>query len=184
MKKLLSLTMALITAMTLSACGKKAEEPVKSADYTPPVAAEPAEPAEPEEGGIVSSIRDALTGSATLKCEYTDEDGEKSIVYLKGQMVRIEGTTTEGTDTLGINGLVRDNKMYVWSANSTSGFLIDFSKIQPEDDTMKMGETPIHSSDDVVNELEAKGQNCERTSVADSYFDVPADIDWMGDLVQ
>lgn len=181
MKKILSLMAVILFAATLSACGKKAEEPVKTDTVTPPVVTEPAEA---EDTGVISSIKDALLGGSVLKCDYTDEeDGTTSTIHMKGNMVLIESVIQGGTQVeTKVTGLVRDNKMYVWSGESTDGIMIDFSQIKPEDETMKMGETQIHSSDDVVNEIEQKKTNCVKESLPDTAFDIPTTINWVNNM--
>lgn len=174
--------MAFFFAATLSACGQKTEQTQEAApSATPPSASTTPSAAQPAstDNGIIADIKDALTGSAVLKCDYTDQDGTKSTVHLKGKMVLIE-STMNGKESVKINGLVRDNKMYIWSGESTAGFVIDFSKIKPSEATMKMGDTQIHSSDDVVNELEKKKENCTKESLPDSAFDVPTSVKWNG----
>jgi hypothetical protein len=179
MKKVLGFFILAMLTITLSACGSKKEEQTEAATDTTSVKTDTVPANTAEDTGVIGSIKDALTGSTTLKCNYTDDEGTTSTVHLKGNMVLIE-SITPGTEAIMVKGLVRDNKMYIWSDRSTDGFMIDFSKIKPEDSTMKMGQTQIHSSDDVVGELEKKKENCQKESLPDSSFEVPTGIKWPG----
>jgi len=161
-----------LVAFSLSACGSKPEQ-------TEEVKTTPAPSAQTEETGVITSIKNALTGSATIKCNYTDEDGEVSVVYLKEKMVRVQAAeTNDDGSTFNIEGLIRDNKAYLWSDTSTEGWVFDYSQIDAEGGGMTMGDRAIHSSDDVIDELEAKGENCEKTSVPSDFFEIPSNITW------
>lgn len=175
MKKLIEFSLALLLIAFLSACGEESQdssvsEPADSAAVTQPAT---------ETSGIFDSIKDALNKSIPLKCSYTSPEGDKSTVYFKKDVVRID-TEKQASGDPGFYGLVKENKMYIWGEDSDTGMVFDFSKIKPEDNSMKIGEKPIHSTDDIVNEIETQKQNCSKAVVSDSIFDVPADIKFLG----
>jgi hypothetical protein len=145
----LKLLTLLVLPLFLSACG--------------PVAQKPPEPPK----NVFTSIKDAVTKQLLLKCEYKDNDST-TITYIKGNMIRMVGTGKE----VGIEGIIKDGKFYLWNTTDKKGMTLDLSKMEGA----KMGETPIKSSDDVVNALEAKKENCALSPESASMFDLPADV--------
>ena len=120
---------------------------------------------------VFTSIRDAVTRQLTLKCEYTDEDGQTTTTYIKGQMVRMVGA---GSGTTKIEGLMKDNKFYLWSSENKQGMVLEIAKLT--EGGAKMGEKEIKSIDDVIGVLEEKKDKCKVTSEGAGLFEVPADI--------
>src|SRR3989344_6256300 len=77
-------------------------------------------------GNIITSIRDAMMKSMSLKCEYPDEKGNKVTTYVKGENVRVVGYATEQNAGQG-HILMRDKKMYMWDEKSKQGTMIDLN---------------------------------------------------------
>lgn len=120
---------------------------------------------------VFTTIRDAVTKNITLKCEYTDEDGEKILTHIQGMKVRLKGSGEEAD----FEGLMRDGKYYLWSVSKKEGMIIDMTKFV-EGDSVKMGERVIKSIDDVVAVLEEKKQNCSVVSVEANFFEIPGEV--------
>ena len=78
-----------------------------------------------------------------------------------------------------VHGVIRDNKMWIWGDNADKGVLINFSKIT--DDSIKMGNQPVHSQDDIIARLEDKKDTCRTTTIADSEFALPAGLSFLGE---
>lgn len=119
-----------------------------------------------------TSIKDAVDRSIALKCEYTDESGEKTIASIKGKQIRMD-SVVEGTDGK-FHGIIRDNKMWIWADKQPEGMMLDFAKVT--DDSLKMGDKVIRSQDDIVAKLEEKKDTCKTATIADSDFDLPTSI--------
>lgn len=137
-----------------------------------------------EDKNLFTSIKDAISKSITLKCDYVDEEGNKAIVYLKGKVVRMESEAVIGEgQTQKIYSLIKDNKFYIWGYTSNTGLVFDMSK-QAANENKSMGDTKIKSSDDMINELEAKKENCKHEVVSDSFFEVPSDINFTSNLFE
>jgi len=119
-----------------------------------------------------TSIKDAVDRSIALRCEYNDDNGEKTIANIVGKQIRLDSqsTSTQGN----FHGVIKDNKMYIWADTSKDGMMIDFSKIK--DDSLKMGDKPIRSTDDIITKLEEKKDTCKTTTAAASQFDLPSDV--------
>jgi len=122
---------------------------------------------------VFTSIRDAITKNIALRCEYTDESGNTSINYIKGNMIRVDNEVEGKT----MHALMKDEKIYIWSDDSKDGFLMDMSNMETSDD-FKMGEDVIHDSEDIIAKLESQNR-CMAEGISDSYFEVPRDINFV-----
>lgn len=140
-----------------------------------PKAPQAQNPAQPQEDkSLFSSIRDAFNRSLALRCEYTDEDGQKSVNYIKNKMIRTETVSTEGEQ---VYALFRDDKLYMWGPGSNQGMVFELAALQESND-VKMGGTTIHGTDDIINELENKKDQCQVQTLADSLFTVPQNVNF------
>jgi hypothetical protein len=125
---------------------------------------------------VFTSIKDAISKQIALRCEYTDENGNTSINYIKGNMIRVDGKVGEQASS----ALMRDDKIYVWTADSKEGFVMDMKGLQNSSD-IKMGGEKIQTTEDIINKLEAEKTKCHAEAVPDSMFVVPSEInfsDW------
>jgi len=120
---------------------------------------------------IFSSIQDAISKQLLLKCEFTDTDGQKTITYIKGQVVRMVGTGEEST----VEGLMKDNKFYVWDSQKKAGMIIDLAQMTG-DGGASMGGKQVRSIDDVVNVLQENKQNCSLSPESASLMELPTDV--------
>lgn len=122
---------------------------------------------ESEGSNAISSIKDALSKSVSMNCEFTDSMGRVSKVSIKNGAVRGEFTGT-GTEESG-NMILRDNKMYVW--NNGQGFMMEIP--EGEWDNAMNGEG---EAGDYLKELEQYKDSCKPAVVSDSIFTVPTDV--------
>lgn len=124
-----------------------------------------------QDKGVLESISDAFNKSKSLKCEYTDDEtGQKTISYIKNQMIR-----TESND---FNAIFKDQKMYIWQAGSAQGFVVDTESIEDEEDAA-MGEMEVSSADEIIAGLEAYKDYCSIQNVSNSVFDLPANVEFV-----
>jgi len=149
------ISLILITILLLSACQKKPTENNLSQSDT----------------NVFTSIQDAVNKQLVLKCEYTDSDGQKTITYIKGQVVRLKGTGEEAN----VDGLMKDNKFYLWDGTKKEGMEIDMSK-WAEDGSLKMGERPIKSVADVIAVLQEKKDSCSLSPESAGLLELPSDV--------
>jgi hypothetical protein len=149
------LTLILIAALLFSGCQKNTVENKPS--QTKP--------------DVFTSIQDAITKQLVLKCEYADTDGQKTTTYIKGQTVRMVGTGKEET----IQGLMKDNKFYLWDSVKKEGMELDLTKMTA-DGSVKMGDKPIKSTDDVVAVLQEKKDSCSLSPQSANLLELPTDV--------
>lgn len=123
-------------------------------------------------GGKYSSIKDALTKSVSLECEYTDPEGASSHVWVKNGAIRADMT---GGDTES-NGstIIKDKKMYFW--NEKGGYVVTIPDVTPVEG-MEDASTD-NQSEDFLKDLEEYKENCKPAVVSDSLFSVPTDIEF------
>ena len=134
---------------------------------------------------LITSIKDAFNHSATLRCDYLDENGNSTIAYIKDRKIFMEEdvknpdqSTQNGQKIDTVKGLILDDKMYLWSGTSDKGLIVDFKK-PSAGNIPKMGDKEIHSTDDVIGKLEEKKERCKTATVDDSQFELPKDIQFM-----
>lgn len=164
MKKVIFL---LCLILVLGGCGKAAQNQQQSQ-------------AQPQEDkGIFSSIKDAFNRSLTLRCEFTDESGNKSVNYIKNKMIRTE-TMQDGKQ---MYGLFRDNKMYLWGPDSNQGMVFNLDEMN---DDSQAGNEDVQTTDDIINELEQFKDKCRVDNAADSLFAVPGNVNFsnLNDLMK
>jgi len=124
---------------------------------------------------VFSSIRDAFDRSMTLRCEYIDEDGQKSINYIKNKMIRTDSPDPSGKQ---VYALFRDEKLYMWGPDSNQGMVFELADLKESND-VQMGGSTIHGTDDIISELEQRKDKCSTQSVPDSMFEVPSNVNFM-----
>ncbi|RJQ35773.1 hypothetical protein C4559_06380 [Candidatus Microgenomates bacterium] len=123
-----------------------------------------------EDGSVFGSIKDALSKSLSLQCEYSDESGRKTMVYIKGGAIRsnVSGKTPEESGS----SIVKDGKLYFW--NSKEGIMMAFNMqdLGKEITPVQSGENP----QSVVQDLEKYKENCKPATVDSSLFTPPSDV--------
>jgi hypothetical protein len=101
-----------------------------------------------------------------MKCNYTDEEGKQSVIYIKNGMLYSEASQTGMT----IKGLSRDNKFYIRSDQEAQGMMVDLTTTQD----IKIKETPVTTTQGMIEVIQ-KDSTCTAENVADSLFQIPAD---------
>lgn len=120
-------------------------------------------------GNVFTSIKDALSKSISLQCEY-DQNGVKTTAYIKAGAIRSD--TTGKTPEESGSAIIKDKKMYFW--NSQGGFMMEFKDdgTTPSTAPSNAGEKP----QDIMNSLEQYKDSCKPAVVSDSLFTPPANV--------
>ncbi len=132
-----------------------------------------------EDKSIVDSVADVF--SSVKRCEYVDEDGQKSVMHIKGDDIYVEAdaaTATATAEDLDMEGLVTGDKMYMWSKTTREGLYFDLATLT-EEDAVTMKDVVIRSSKDMVAFLEKEGMNCGKSDVGSEKFTFPTDVKFM-----
>lgn len=184
MKKTASLALIMVLPFFLAACTTKpkTENAPKGNGNKPQTTQQPnnneSDKKADDSKNVFSSIKDALARNIALNCKYEDKEltgGVTVNTYIKGNMVYMESTQKISGKDINMQGIMRDNKYYVWSDASPQGMLFDLTKITEKNSATLKGAN-VKSTDDVINKLEENKQNCKPTTIEDSKFVVPTTI--------
>lgn len=119
-------------------------------------------------GNIFTSIKDALSKSISLKCDYPDPTGKGTITsYIKNGAVFV-ASMNMGTQGNG-SAIIKDNKMWLWNTTTKQGMLFDLN-------TGNNGTPAVNQSDKVLQEMEKYKSYCKTDVVSDSLFTPPVDV--------
>lgn len=128
-----------------------------------------------QQNNVVTSIKDALSKSASLECTYTDEEGRQSKTFMKNGAVRSDftGKTTEDTGS----AIITAKKMYMWNANK-EGFMMDIPEVTPSAESTTETDTNSQNAqkDEIMKDLEQYKESCKAAVVSDSLFTPPSDV--------
>lgn len=126
------------------------------------------------ENSLFTSIKDAMSKSLSLKCEYQVE-GVKTTTYIKGGMVRVM-TESADAETGNGNAIIKDNKMWVWTEGDSEGFTLELVEEDFVEEPGTEAPSDQTSKEDVIEEIEKYKDSCSSATVADSMFTPPSDI--------
>ena len=130
-------------------------------------------------GNIFTSIKDALAKSLTLQCNFKDEQGVQTTTYIKGGAVRV--AMAESADKKQPNNvLIKDKKMYMWNDTDKTGFSYTMAEpaVTGAAVSPAANNQPASSNkeDSVLATIEKYKDACKTAVIADSFFQVPADV--------
>ena len=132
-------------------------------------------------GNGIESIKDAMSKGLTLECSYTDEQNQKFVSYVKGKSVRsiMENPSSSSTPS---NFLLIGTTMYMWpSGGPNQGFTITVDEEaakKAQEQTQGAGDVDKAKNTDLIGTLETYKNNCKQSSVDDSLFEKPANINF------
>ena len=118
-----------------------------------------------------TSIKDALTKSVSLECEYTDPENRVTKVWIKNGAVRSDMTGSNPEDNGSV--IMKDKKLWMW--NSQGAFMMTIPDVTPVE-----GEEAesTNQSDQILKDLEEYKEDCKPAVVGDDKFTPPSDIDF------
>lgn len=113
-----------------------------------------------------TSIRDALSRSLSLECDFTDEEGNKTKSYIKNGLMRADITSAKEGESGSV--VIKDKKIYFWNVRG-EGFAMAMPEENSDDKTN-------NQANEVIKDVEKYKESCKTASVADSIFDIPSNI--------
>lgn len=122
--------------------------------------------------GMFGSIKEALSKSLSLRCEYS-ENGKKTTAYLKAGAVRADmsgGTAQENGSVI-----VKEEKMYFWNGKQGMMMAFDIDAMTQEEDEVTPN-VSTSSAGDVLVGLEKFKEHCKPAAVSDTLFIPPTDV--------
>lgn len=131
----------------------------------------------PTSGSVISSIKEALAGSQSLQCDFTDENGRKTISYMKSGMIRTDFQAADPKQSGSM--IAKDKKLYFWNGKTGTMMAFDIEAMME-----KVTQTPKVSTvtntgqkpEDFVDSLEKYKQSCKPASVDSALFTPPTDV--------
>ncbi len=134
----------------------------------------------PSPQSVFNSIKDAMSKSLTLTCEYTDANQKQAKVYIKAGAVRADSqnsTTSGEIDSV----IMKDNKLYVWNNQQQQGTVIDFSsKTNTSTDSgAKVNPNASQKATTFLADIEAQKNNCKPGVVSDTMFTLPTNVTFL-----
>lgn len=114
-----------------------------------------------------TSIKDALTKSISLQCEYKDEEGRTTSSFIKNGAVRADVVATDPKESGSV--IIKDNKMYSW--NGREGVTMAFAE-----DQIKDAQDSVAQNQDVLENIEKYKDRCKPAVVSDVLFTPPTDV--------
>ncbi len=121
-------------------------------------------------GGAFSSIKDALSKSVSLECNYKDPtSGADMKVWIKNGAIRSD-MPAQGSEEGGTM-IMKDKKMYIWNGNE--GLVMSLET--PEGQELETSDTGSEA-DNLIKDLEAYKNDCKPAVVSDSLFTPPSDV--------
>lgn len=114
---------------------------------------------------LFNSIKDALSRSLTLKCEYKEGKG-KVTAYIKKGAIRVDSFQM-GNQGSG-NIILKNYRMWTWSDAKKEGYIFDIPKTKENSQEARDKE--------LMKDLEKNKKFCKAAVVADSKFLPPTNV--------
>lgn len=133
--------------------------------------------AKPKEA-FITSIKDALMGSQSLQCNFTDDSGRTITSYVKNGAIRTEVSASDPKQSGSM--IFKDKKMYFW--NGAQGTVMAFDVMAMMDEVAAQAPTvsPVvtgtQNPQDFVAAMEKYKESCKNATVADDMFIPPSDV--------
>lgn len=136
-------------------------------------------------GNVITSIKDALSGSMSLKCVYADDQGTETTTYVKGGAVRV--MMAAGADANQPNNIIMKEKtMHMWNDTNKTGIILkleepatEIAEDVSEGEKLEAKANPQTGDDQqesVLAQIEKFKDACKAENVNDSLFSPPLDV--------
>jgi len=122
------------------------------------------EPKQNNNGNVFQSIKDAMSKSLSLKCEYQTGD-TKTVAYIKGTAVKIDGVLSGGKKS---GAIIKGDRLWTWDIDTKQGIVMTIKNEGTDKQTT--------SQEDIINSLEKQKQFCRPAVVSDADFNPPTDV--------
>jgi hypothetical protein len=134
----------------------------------------------PTTGTVISSIKEALAGSQSLKCDFTDDTGRQTTSYLKSGSVRTDYAGTDPKDSGSM--LMKDETLYIWKGKEGTKMAFNMQEMMnkastPAPTTAKKSSTA--DQEEFLSSLEKYKESCKPTNVDDALFTPPSDVKFL-----
>lgn len=121
---------------------------------------------------VLNFVKSKINSSASVHCNYHDEDGKNINAYFKDNWFKIEGGSVY--DNLPGTIVSKDDKIWIWATESTEGYVLDLT-VDYSGLTIPKKKIIINSKD-IIEKIELQKQNCNPGLLDNSVFDIPGEI--------
>lgn len=164
MKKIFASLAVVVAAFVFSGCGTKkaAEVPVKKES-----------PAETKNGGVISSIKDAIGLGSKIQCTTTSNDGTTSVAFVEGKKFKSTSQISGKKQNVIFDG----ETSYMWTDGEATGLkmamtcLADLKSSLPQEQQNLVNDS-IPKVEDKIN----SDTSTTCTPVAEIDFTVPSNV--------
>jgi len=122
--------------------------------------------------GTFTSIKDALSKSVSLECEYKDAAGNSTKSYIKNGAIRADIVAVNDADSGSM--IMKDKKMYFWHGNK--GYMMEIPDTEEGEDIEINHKNS--KEDEFLDEMEQYKNQCKASVVSDGLFTPPSDVDF------
>lgn len=127
---------------------------------------------------VFTSVKDALSRNLTLVCDFKDEKEYSVKSYIKNGSIRVSSSAAAGETQSG-EILIKDKKMYMWDLKTKQGFVYEIPDAETSSDKdVSMFGAEVDKSEAYLDMLEKYKDSCKVSSIEDSYFVVPSDVEF------
>lgn len=128
----------------------------------------------PTSGTVISSIKEALAGSQSLQCDFTDDAGRKIVSYVKSGMIRSDITASDPKESTSM--IMKENTMYFWNGSQGTKMSFDLSQIEKITPPSRAASDSEQKPEDFVATMEKYKESCRPATVSDAHFTAPSDV--------
>ena len=118
-------------------------------------------------------IASALSGTGSVKCEYTGDDGATVTAYVKNGMIRTDITgSPEGDGSF----IMKENTTWTWSPSTLQGVMFVLPEASEDAVEIEVNEESQTTADEIAADLERYKDSCRSENVDNAVFEVPSDV--------
>jgi len=122
---------------------------------------------------VITSIKDALTASMSVKCQYQTEKGDKVTVYLKNKKIRADNISASNLEN---SVIYTDEKIWFWEPKTKKGIVFSTKFLKQQTSKEQTLSQSIPDRQEIINKAEEYRQKCQKESLPDSLFMPPKDV--------
>ncbi len=122
----------------------------------------------------VENLQASLTGSGSMKCEYTDETGQQVVTYIKDGKIRSDYSGGEGNGSV----IVQKEGMWSWENETKQGMYMAFSDVDEIADSQDadFDNSSVENKKEIEEQVEKYKDSCKNERISDDLFNPPTDV--------
>jgi len=123
-----------------------------------------------QSGGVIESIRDAISKSISFKCQYQPEGSNQLVtIYFKSKNIRSEYAKGGEVENISV---VKDNRVWAWQPKTKTGFVFSLNVVKQNN----LPKNKSFDQEEMIKQAEKYRQNCRVENLSESLFKPPTEI--------